>query len=400
MPRVLDRPRWSLVLLSAAALLHPGCGTETGPGQVHAVEVVPNPVLLVGPGTVQTLEVRLTDPNGGTVQGVAVVWSSGDPSVAQVDASTGIVTSVGAGTTLVAATVEGVVGTASVEVHVPAARVFSTGTPFLGREGYVEYIPGDVPVVVSAPHGGDLQPAEIPERTFGVTGQDRRTQETARLLVDAIGSASGGGTPHVVINRLHRSRLDANREIVEAAQGSVFAEHAWSEYHEFLDSAKTRAVGEFGRALFLDLHGHGHPEQRLELGYLLSAEDLNSGDAVLDGLSERSSVRRLADESSLTFSQLIRGSRSLGGLLADGGIRAVPSPDEPGPGTQPFFSGGYNTARHGSRDGGLVDGIQLELNWTGIRETREDRSAFAVVLAEVLQTYLSEHLEIEWSERP
>lgn len=386
---------WTLVVVLA-----PACGSEAGPSEVDEVEVLPQQVLLLSLGAVDTLEARLTDLAGSTVSGSPVVWSSADPNVVSVGIETGVLTAEGPGRTLVSAASSGVSGVATVEVHLPKVRSFVVGEPFFGREEYVEYIPGDLPIVVSAPHGGSLEPTEIPERTFGVTGQDRRTQETVRVLIEAIALASGGGTPHVVINRLHRNRFDANREVVEAAQGSIFAERAWSEYHEFIDSAKSQTRETSGRGLFLDLHGHGHPEQRLELGYLLSADELNASDAVLDGLVDESSVRTLGAESTLPFSALIRGEFSLGALLADGGVRAVPSPAEPGPGTEPFFTGGYNTARHGSRDGGVVDAIQLELNWLGIRETESDRAAFVEILAGVLQIYLSEHYGIDWSESP
>lgn len=392
---------WALLgaVLTAAALPL-ACGSDLGPTPVDMVEILPHEVLLLSLGAKDTLEARLTDPVGDTVGGVSVTWNSGNASVVSVEPETGVVTALGPGHATITAAAAGVSGVASVEVYLPDARSFQVGVPFLGRESYVEYIPGDLPLVLSAPHGGDLEPEEIPERTFGVSVHDRRTQETARVLIQAIQAASGGGTPHVVINRLHRNRFDANREVVEAAQGSVYAERAWSEYHEFLDSAKARAQATFGAGLFLDLHGHGHPEQRLELGYLLSADELNAVDSLLDGLAEESSIKSLAGASGLPFSALIRGDHSLGALLADAGVRAVPGRDEPGPGTEPYFTGGYNTSRHGSLNGGVVDGIQLELNWTGVRETASARAAFAQILAGVLQIYLLEHYGIDWPDSP
>ncbi|NNM05492.1 MAG: hypothetical protein HKO65_10345, partial [Gemmatimonadetes bacterium] len=46
------------------------------------------------------------------------------------------------------------------------------GESYLGRNGYTEYLPGEVPLILSAPHGGDLRPAETPDRTYGTTVQD------------------------------------------------------------------------------------------------------------------------------------------------------------------------------------------------------------------------------------
>jgi hypothetical protein len=34
------------------------------------------------------------------------------------------------------------------------------------------------------------------------------------------------------------------------------------------------ATREFGGCVYIDLHGHGHPTQRLELGYLLKEKEL------------------------------------------------------------------------------------------------------------------------------
>ena len=43
-------------------------------------------------------------------------------------------------------------------------------------------------------------------------------------------------------------------------------EQAWEEFHEFINQAEI-AIG--GKGLFLDIHGHGHPVNWAELGYLI-----------------------------------------------------------------------------------------------------------------------------------
>ena len=107
--------------------------------------------------------------------------------------------------------------------------------------------------------------------------------------------------------------------------------------------------------------------------------------------AKHSSVRELAGRSGTTFAELLRGTASLGGLLEAEGYRAVPSPGDPDPGGAPYFSAGYSTARHGSRDGGTVSGIQLEHQYQGIRDSESSRSAYAEALAEIIDTYLSTH---------
>ena len=82
---------------------------------------------------------------------------------------------------------------------------------------------------------------------------------------------------------LRRTNLDANRDLADAAQGSAAATQAWTEYHAFIESAVRTVAAAHGRGFCVDLLGHGHPIERLELGYLLDASDLARSDGDLDG---------------------------------------------------------------------------------------------------------------------
>lgn len=263
------------------------------------------------------------------------------------------------------------------------------GARYLGRNDYVEYLPGTLPLVVSAGHGGRIAASEIPDRTYGVTGSDRNTAELALAVSDALESRLGA-RPHVVISHLHRSKLDPNREIVEAAQGSPPAEHAWEEFHRFIEHARARVIEAHEEGFYLDLHGHGHAIARLELGYLLNAQELSRSDSELDqgDLVGESSIRALVERSGEPFSTVLRGPNALGSLLEAEGYTATPSDVQPHPGDNPFFSGGYNTARHGSRDGGPVSGVQVEAQYDGVRDTEASRAAFAAALARALESYM------------
>jgi hypothetical protein len=154
------------------------------------------------------------------------------------------------------------------------------GVTCFGRQNYVEYVPGAAAVVVSVPHGGTLAPAAIPDRTVGTSATDLNTIELGRALAAAISSRTGQA-PHLVISHLRRTKMDANREVVEAAQGQPDATTAWTEYHGFIDQA-VRAVAAAGSGFYVDLHGHAHPVPRLELGYLLSSTTLALSDADLN----------------------------------------------------------------------------------------------------------------------
>jgi hypothetical protein len=301
---------------------------------------------------------------------------------------------VGAGTTSITAQVDGFTGSATLEVWVaPDVVAYDPGTSYFGRRSYVEYVPGTLPLVISAPHGGALTPGEIPDRTWGTLVTDSNTEETIRAVRNAFIERTGHA-PHIVVSHLRRTKLDPNREIGEAAQESPFAELAWAEFHRFIEVAEATVIESRGSGLYLDLHGHGHDKRRLELGYLLSSADLNGSDAQLDdqSLATKSSLRALAQSTGLPFSELVRGRVSFGAHLGQQGVPSVPSLDDPAPGSDPYFTGGYNTARHGSREAGkVVSGIQLELHRPGIRDTDENRRAFALRLAWATEMFMLEH---------
>ncbi len=274
------------------------------------------------------------------------------------------------------------------------AQSYTPGIPYFSTHGYIEYIPGTLPIVISVPHGGYLEPEVIPDRTCfdAVHTNDAYTQELSRNLLDAI-YAEFGCYPHLVINHLHRSKLDANRSLSEGACGNDSAILAWHAFNDFLDSAEAQIMLQYGKGLYIDLHGHGHPIQRIELGYLLYADELQLSDATLnaDPYLAYSSIQYMAENNLFdhTHAELLRGMTALGSLLEASGYPTVPSLGDPFPeGDEPYFSGGYNTAERSSYNGGSIDGIQIECNMQGVRNSSENRERFADTLAGNLHSYL------------
>lgn len=268
------------------------------------------------------------------------------------------------------------------------------GQTYFGANNYIEYHAGDLPIIVSAPHGGYLEPASIPDRncTGCVTTRDSRTEELAYQIDSAV-QVMFGGHPHIIINKLARVKLDANREIVEAAQGNALAETAWDEYHSFIQAAKDSSRTHFGSALYIDLHGHAHSIQRLELGYLISRTQLQNSNTNLDAMNLQNScsIKHLKNvlNPAASFAEILRGNECMGEFLVEHGFPSTPSASDTAPApTDPYFSGGYNTVRHGSRDSSDINGIQFELNWTGVRDNSSNRKAFARGLACAIRDYL------------
>lgn len=243
----------------------------------------------------------------------------------------------------------------------------------------VEYIPGDTNIIFSVPHDGFLKLRSVPDRRpgckpiggskkdcvypgsadcpeerqcFVVTYVDRNTRKMAKLAWDTFRNVTGT-KPYMVINNLHRSQLDPNREIQQAAEGDQKAEKAYNEFHGKIELAKS-LMG--GPGLLIDFHGQTHKQNSTELGYLYLTEELNSD--MLD--TRQPSISSLQARTGLDMRDLLAGPLSLGAELEWEGVRAVPSPRQPRPGQDKYFRGGWITQEHGSRDGGEVDAIQME----------------------------------------
>ncbi|MDX9929176.1 MAG: T9SS type A sorting domain-containing protein [Bacteroidales bacterium] len=274
------------------------------------------------------------------------------------------------------------------------SQPFIPGEVYFGQNGYIEYRAGNLPIIITAPHGGTLEPSEIPDRTCGITGIDSRTQTLIREMEYEIYQLTGG-YPHIIICRLARVKLDANRDYDEATCGNPEAAPYWYEWHKFIDSAAARVTKYWGKGFYIDIHGHGHDVPRLELGYLLSAADLRLPDMILNNPAyiQSSSIRTLAGSNynTLTHADLLRGELSLGTMLQNAGIPAVPSMQDPYPQTgEKYFSGGFNTYRHSSHLGGTVDGVQIE-HHSSIRTDHATRIAYSHDFAEILTAYLKAH---------
>lgn len=260
---------------------------------------------------------------------------------------------------------------------------------------YVESVSGDLPIVLTAPHGGALKPGSIANRKEGVLGADLNSLELTRALAAEL-FARTGRHPAMVASHLHRSKLDPNREIKAAAQGDPTAESAWRDFHAAIRAALATTVARHGFAFLIDFHGHAHPIARLELGYALDSAQLNRPDTTFDasGLITLSTVSDLHARSgpALAPSALIRGPRSLGALYQAAGLRAIPSPQEPQPDSDPFFAGGYIVRTYAAApDTPKVDGLQIETYRVGVRDTPENRARFARITVDVLTPFLREH---------
>ncbi len=269
--------------------------------------------------------------------------------------------------------------------------------PVFGDKRYIEYLPGTLPVIIGAPHGGTLRPEEIPDRKLGKTMQDAATQELARLIRDDM-TKRFGAAPHLITCLLHRSKVDCNREVDEAAQGDPAATQAYADFHGFITRASAAVAKASGAGLYIDLHGHRHEQELVEIGTLVTASKLDMTDEQLDAgdfIARQSSVRELDKRSPQSFSALLRGPQSLGGLLEARGFASVPSPAHPSPGANPYYNGAHSVEAHGSRLAGTISALQIECPFEAVREKEATRIKFSGALCDALEVFFRTHFAIE-----
>ena len=266
------------------------------------------------------------------------------------------------------------VGTAHAQTNLPS---YTPGQIYWGRSNYTEYIAGNLPLIISAPHGGDDYPSELPNRTNTstytiTTDPDLWTANLARAIRTAC-SNRYGRFPHVIICNVHRAKVDCNRDIVEGAQNNTNTQTVWREFHAYLNIARQHVSNNYGRGLYIDLHGHGHPIQKNEIGYDLSDSDMFKS-SLTSTDEDESTIRAMSRRSRLSFTELVRSELGLGGLLEKRGFPCIPSHLNPNQGTtagvtNEYFNGGYNVQTYGTSliNGGTIDAIQIECNYTNVR---------------------------------
>ena len=275
------------------------------------------------------------------------------------------------------------------------------GETYQGRKGYTTYYPGNIPVILSIPHGGDISPSEISNRTYGVTVTDSNTIELGIAIRNYFYSKYNI-RPYVIINNLKRTKLDANRDKAEAAQNNIYAERAFDEFHFYIEKAREDIISKFSTGILFDIHGHGiNPDGfndlRTWIGYLLTADELdNSNDYIDQNISINDvSIYSLLNSSGQTLSQLLSGPNSLGALFENNNYTALPSPESRSPEGMRYFSGGYNTFRYGTNREFNFSSIQLEFPFQGLRDTPQSRTQFSSIFVDLVHEYFLIHLNID-----
>lgn len=237
---------------------------------------------------------------------------------------------------------------------------------------------GDLPIILSAPHGGADAVPDVPAREGEgvrrfVRTSDYRTQQLTELLADAI-EKKLGKRPYIVAARFHRKYIDANRPAKDAYESDEAKPH-YDAYHAALAAARADVTKRFGRGLLIDIHGQGTTPHVIYRG-------------TQNGKTTKHLVEKYGRDSLI-------GGESLFGQIAARGITVIP-PVDSDKNESPSYNGGYIVRTYGSADGGTIDAIQLELG----RELRTEKNASdtADKLAAAIAAFAKQHLPAKESQ--
>jgi N-formylglutamate amidohydrolase len=240
----------------------------------------------------------------------------------------------------------------------------------------VEIQQGELPIILSAPHGGtreipDVSPRKgegIPTGPSGFfTGRDTGTDALCLEVAEAIAARwKQEKKPYCVVARFHRKYLDVNRPS-KIGYEDPDAQSVYKKYHESLEQFCREVRTKFHRGLLLDIHGQG-----------------SSRTTVFRGTQNGKSVTLLRER----FGDAAHnGPDSLFGTLKTLGWTVHPLD---GGREQTGFTGGYIVQTYGSHQGSGIDAVQLEFG--ADYRSAKARKQTAATLAEAVESYLKLYL--------
>jgi N-formylglutamate amidohydrolase len=253
------------------------------------------------------------------------------------------------------------------------AGAFAQAPP-RSRHDLVATQEGELPIILSAPHGGAAGIPGVPERkgeglpkggSGFVTTRDTGTEHLAYETAAAI-AAKTGKKPYYVVAKGHRKYLDPNRP-PDIAYQNPNAKPVYDAYHRTLADYCRAVKAAHGRGLLLDLHGQGAARDTVFRG-------------TKDGRTVALLVQRFGPKAH-------DGPDSLFGLMAAKGWKAYPAD---GGKENPAYSGGYIVQTYGSHGTYGIDAVQLEFG--ADFRARDKIKATAAALAEAIDAYAKKYL--------
>lgn len=209
-------------------------------------------------------------------------------------------------------------------------------------------VSGNIPVILSAPHGGSKETTQIKNRESGVTAKDSYTIELLQEISEEIRLILKK-QPSVVYSNRSRKEIDFNRPVKKAFADKGL-EKLYHQYHYEIQSQIMFNVWSDSVILYVDIHGHSHKHGLLEIGF---------------------------DKKTFTKNEIL-----LGDMFTSKGIKCYPSTDTAEP--NPYFDGGYSIEVYKKYPN--VFAVQLEVP-AKYRKNSKLRKEFAKKTASILVEY-------------
>ncbi len=240
----------------------------------------------------------------------------------------------------------------------------------------VTVIRGDLPIIISAPHGGREAIPGVPKRNNESTPKfaiksDTNTYQLASTITEQL-EKKLNGKPWLIAAKFHRSYLDANRSLENALEHDK-AKAVYTAYHQALQHAILEITCQYKTGLLIDVHG----QSRLP-------------DVVWRGTRRGTTLGGLVDDFGW---DVVEGKDSLMHTfnLLDYATHPQGMDASEGP-----FGGGFITATYGYPYG--LNAIQLEFGYS-FRANKEIYLKTAIDTAEAIkrfhQRYLTKKLDCE-----
>lgn len=244
---------------------------------------------------------------------------------------------------------------------------------------------GQMPVILSAPHGGPDRLPGVPDRKrpdpanpgefarwggfaggLGDVGTFELTQEAAAIVKARLGKA-----PYLVMNRVQRRHVDMNRpaHLAYDAPGTDGPKLAYDAYHQALAEFCREVARTYGRGLLLDIHGQGEAR-----------------DSIFRGTLDGRTVTHLLNKDGRAA---LTGPESIFGFLAAKGHDVIPAVGSAAL-EDPRYRGGFISVTYGGGARNTIDAIQLEFG-TNLR-AKEGRPKTAEDLADAIVRFAEKYL--------
>ncbi len=230
---------------------------------------------------------------------------------------------------------------------------------FFIKSDLVEVVEGNLPIVITAPHGGASAIPGAVERTDKslpgfVTVTDTRTDTLARETALEV-EKYFDKKPWVVIAKFSRKYTDANRPAKYGAESDA-AREQHKLYHEAVRHAVDSVRTKFGKGILVDFHGQAADKE-----------------FVFRGTQNLKSVGVVSDE-------MLSGEKSFLRVLEKLGVKITPDASHARDKEHPKFNGGHTVQTYGLGQANGIFAIQLEFGSSyrsvkGIPETAKKLAA-------------------------